>query len=280
MSEENKEKKKREKQEETFGKALIREENYYQIKLNTCKETLDMAKRRIEHLDIQILKLKERFDHDKKVYDDQAKHMQNIITDMEKRIPDLEKKLKQGYTTIDLRTGKSYKSFKARHIEHLQEKSEWAKNNQKLLEKKYQERQALKKKKRLTPEQQEIKEAEEIRESLQGKDEIKQVYEKQMESLQKKADTYEQQLEELIELTAKKKAPISKPKITSPNELDLSEETEGTDFVKIDSNELKLLLENHQDWIEAYGIEEGGLAVWQGRITNGFRQWLESKGYK
>ena len=125
--------------------------------------------------------------------------MQNIITDMKKRIPELEKKIKAGYTTIDIRTGKAFKSFKERHIEHLKEKVEWAEANRKQLEAKHKLKLELKNKKRLKPEEKEIVVAEEIRESLQGEDEINQVYEKQIEDLQKKKALYQQQLDELTQ---------------------------------------------------------------------------------
>lgn len=175
----------------------MREENYFEKKLETCKETLAGAKTKINDLDIQMMKLKERFEHDKKVYNDQTIHMQNTIKDMEKRIPELKKKLKAGYTTIDMRTGKAFKSFKERHIEHLKEKIKQFEENQKLIEANYQRKQELKKKKRLTPEQQETVKAEAIRVDMEGEDEIKIVYEQQIENLKKKKETYEQQLAEL-----------------------------------------------------------------------------------
>ena len=70
----------------------MREENYFKIKLQNSIDTLSMAKSKLEHLDIQINLLKVRFDHDKKVYDDQTIHMQDIVKNMEKRIPELEEK--------------------------------------------------------------------------------------------------------------------------------------------------------------------------------------------
>ena len=94
----------------------MREENYFEKKLEVCKETLAGAKTKLEDLDIQIIKLTERFEHDKNLYNDQVEHMQYIVADMEKRIPELEKKIAQGYTTIDMRSGKAFKSFKERHI--------------------------------------------------------------------------------------------------------------------------------------------------------------------
>lgn len=185
----------------------MREENYYEKKIEVCKETRDFAKRKIEHLDIQMIKLQERFDHDKRVYDDQTKHMQNIIKDMEKRIPELEKKLSQGFTTIDLKTGKEYKSFKDRHMGQLQEKIDWAKSNREQIEARYAQRQALRGKKRLNEEEKQIVKAEEIRESLQPAEELKTAYDSEIERLKEKEAFYKSEYEKLKE-EAKAKPPI------------------------------------------------------------------------
>jgi hypothetical protein len=212
----------------------MREENYFEKKLATCKETLASAERKLEHLDIQLIKLKERFDHDKKVYDDQVIHMQNIVSDMKKRIPGLEKKIEQGYSTIDIRTGKAYKSFKDRHIGHLEEKREWALENQKLLQENYERKQVLKKKKRdkLKPKELEIIEAEEIRESLQGKDELQEAHERQIEQLQKKADFYQSELEALKE--TKPKPEKENPIILDNLEKEIEDVVEVLDELKKD----------------------------------------------
>lgn len=280
----------------------MREENYFEKKLATCKETLAMAQRRVEHLDIQMQKLDERYNHDKNLYNDQTKHMQNIISDMEKRIPELEKKLKKGYTTIDLYTGKNYTSFKERHIDQLEAKLAAAKEAEHAAEKLYKRKQELKKKKRekLSEQDKEIIEAQEIRESLQGEDELKEVYERQLESLQKQIADSQAKIAELREETEIKKAPMSESYYVKPEEIT---EEKAQDYTTLDTviedrelasrelrefadelnnetEEIKLLRERHPGWIEKYNLEEGGQAIWQGRITNGFRVWLDSKGFK
>jgi hypothetical protein len=47
-----------------------------------------------------------------------------------------------------------------------------------------------------------------------------------------------------------------------------------------ETEELEWLIENCKDLIDKYAEEEGARAIWQGRITNGFRAWCEEKGYK
>jgi hypothetical protein len=46
-----------------------------------------------------------------------------------------------------------------------------------------------------------------------------------------------------------------------------------------ETEELEWLVNNCQDLINKYAEEEGARAIWQGRITNGFRAWCEEKGY-
>lgn len=47
-----------------------------------------------------------------------------------------------------------------------------------------------------------------------------------------------------------------------------------------EARQVELVTTNCQDWIDQYAIEEGGKAIWQGRITNGFRTWCEAKGFE
>lgn len=274
----------------------MRNENYFEKKLEISKETLAMAESKVEHLDIQLKLLGERFEHDKKVYEDQIVHMQDTITEMKKRIPQLEKKIEQGYTHVDLRTGKAFKSFEAIHAEHLKEKIQEALENQKTSEENYKRKQALKQKRNLKPAEQEIVEAEQIRESLQGADEIVEIHVKEQEELKKRIEQYRVELEDL-----KKPKPIE-PEVAFdavgneiPIPVPLTPEMETIVGEKHDianemrdvaglmngeAKELEVLLIRHQEWIEKYKFEEGGNAVWQGRITNGFKQWCEAKGYK
>lgn len=220
----------------------MREENYFEKKLETCKETLVSADRKLDHLDMQLLHLEARYEHDKKVYGDQIIHMQNIVTDMKKRIPTLEKKIKQGYTTVDLHTGKAYKSFKDRHIGHLEEKIEWTLNNQKLQEENWKKKQTLRKRKRekLKPEELEIVEAEDIRESLQGKDEIQENHEKRLEQLQKKADFYQKEL-----ISLRENEPIQSTNIVVDEVQEIEEVLE-----ELEKEDLVEIVENHSNKVE------------------------------
>jgi len=109
----------------------MREENYFKIKLETSKETLQMAQSKLEHLDVQINLLELRFEADKKIYNDQVTRAQLIVSDMKKRIPKLEDKIEKGYVAIDMRTGKAYKSYTDRHVGLLKDKIDFAKEQQK-----------------------------------------------------------------------------------------------------------------------------------------------------
>lgn len=307
------------------GGIIMREENYFKIKLQNSIDTLSMAKRKLEHLDIQINLLKVRFDHDKKVYDDQAIHMQNIVLDMEKRIPELEKKIEKGFTTIDMRTGKGYKSFTDKHVSLLQDKIKETEANQKALAEAQKQKLALRKKKRtkLSDEELDIVIAEEVRESLQPKDELQANRDKEKERLEQKLEDYERQLEELknpkkpkevefdpvgnevvepiktikavvndiLEEAEDKIIEILEPLPAEleeiPIEVILAEKEDIANEMRNVANlmdgetkELQWLTAKRPDWIEQYNLEEGGKAVWQGRITNGFKQWCEAKGYK
>ena len=268
-----------------------------------------MAKRKLEHLDIQINLLKVRFDHDKKVYDDQAIHMQNIVRNMEKRIPELEKKIEKGFTTIDMKTGKGYKSFTDRHVSLLQDKIKETERRQKAHTEANKQKIALRKKKRdkLSDEELDIVIAEEVRESLQPADELKTNREREKERLEDKAEYYRQKLAKLKE--AKKPAPevkfdtvgneikeiidvlgLDNPETATtevPIEIILAEKEDianemrnVADLMNGETKELQWLTAKRPDWIKQFELEEGGKAVWQGRITNGFKQWCESKGYK
>ena len=175
----------------------MRNENYFKIKLETSKETLTMAESKLGHLDLQLIKLKERFDHDKKVYEDQIVHMQNTVSEMNKRIPNLEKKLTEGYTHFDNRTGKAYKSFEAIHEGQLKDAMEEARENLKAAEERQKLKVELRNKRKLKPEERQIVEAELIRESMQSKDEIARIQQQEKENLAEKLKFYEDQLTQL-----------------------------------------------------------------------------------
>jgi hypothetical protein len=177
----------------------MREENYFKIKLETSRETLSNAERRLENLDIQINLLELRFEHDKKIYNDRVEHEQKIVSGMEKRIPELEKKIAQGYTTIDMRTGKAFKSFDERHKGLLKDKIKATEELQKAVVEKYKKRQALKgkNKKKLSLKDLDVVEAQEVREEAQPEDELEEVKEKEIERLKLKEEFYRKELERL-----------------------------------------------------------------------------------
>ena len=93
-----------------------KEQNYFKIKKQISIDNLAMAQSKLDHLDLQLKVLGERFEHDKKIYEDQIIHMQEVEKEMEKRIPALQKKIDAGYTHIDQKTGKAYKGFDDIHI--------------------------------------------------------------------------------------------------------------------------------------------------------------------
>ena len=292
----------------------MRDENYFEKKLEVSKDTLAMAHSKLEHLDIQMENLKIRFEHDKKVYNDQAKHMQEIAKNMEERIPKLEKKLAKGYTHFDNRTGKAYKSFDDIHIAQLETKRLETLERQKAMEAKFKRRQELKDTKdraKLSKQEQELVIAIEIQDDMQTEDEIKANQEKQIEAIQKKREFYEAELEKLgnpiIELTEEQlitidksfvsgseQQPVLLPKEPIPH-IDIVE-TPDNEISKLKSvsqqvnefkselngtiKEMEWLLALHQDWMQEYAIEEGGKAIHAGRIVNGFRKWCITKGYK
>jgi len=197
----------------------MREENYFVKKLEMAKEAIVYAKNKLDHLDVQISVLQVRFEHDKKVYNDQVINMQETISIMEKRIPELEKKIEQGYTTIEPTTGKAYKSFEERHIGTLKDKLKASEEAQKERDKAYKEKRALKKRSRdkLTPEELDVVIAEEVRAEAQPEDELKEVQEKEIERLRLKEEFYRTELEKLKsqpkEIKKKEPEPVEEPEI-------------------------------------------------------------------
>ena len=317
----------------------MREENYFEKKLEMSKDKLAMAKRKLEHFDIQMEVLKVRFEHDKKVYNDQIIHMQYVVTEMKKRIPKLEKRLKKGYRVFDVRANKGYKSFEDMHAAQLETKRLQLVENQRLLEEKFAKRKALKEKPQiaLTEADKEIVESIKIQESLQEDHDIEMNQEKQLENLRKKREFYEQELEKLgaevkepevkfdavgneikgmkLEELEEMIKPSEIKKEITLDELELALEKDlvklpdkevipHIDIVKTPNDdvsqlksisqqigeqkdeingmvkEMEWLLTRHQDWMGSYTTEEGGKAIYSGRITNGFRSWCEEKGYK
>ena len=231
----------------------MREENYFIKKLENSIETLQMAKSKLEHLDIQINLLKVRFEHDKKIYNDQTLHMQKIVSNMEKRIPELEKKLAQGYTTIDMRTGKAFKSFTERHVVLLKDKIKASEAQQKVVVKQFKEVQSLKKKKRtsLTPEQLDAVIAEEVREEAQPPDELKANRDREMERLRLEAEAYREKIEKLESL---KKELAIREKKGKPKEPEIPKEEIVVESPEpIDEHEGKVQCPDCKEWFAKGG---------------------------
>lgn len=263
----------------------MREENYFEIKLENCKETLNMAQRKLEHLDIQIKNLELRFEHDKKGYNDQAIHMQAIVEDMNKRIPKLEKQLKKGFRAYNVRTGKGYSSYEAMHIAHLESLRQESIENQKAIE----ARNALKREllktpetAKLSPEDKQLKEAAIVQKEAQPKEDIKVAQEQQLEAIVKKREFYEAELAKLGKITKpepfiieSQNNEIEKMKATRDQIQQVKEELNG----KITKEEKdKLWVEQStqgQALSKLYKQTEGGNAVWNGVITKGFRTFCE-----
>lgn len=106
-------------------------------------------------------------------------------------------------------------------------------------------------------------------------------------------ETVIEQIKEFIEEV--KETPIPSPILIeeSPNtELEqakfISKQLQQTrNQLQKDKNEINGVIQEiewletrHPEWAMDYANEEGGRAIWQGRITNGFRAWCENKGYK
>lgn len=297
----------------------MREENYFEIKLRTCEETLASAQSKLEHLDIQIKNLELRFEHDKKIYNDQAIHMQNIIVDMKKRIPKLKKRIAKGYIAYDIRTDKGYKSYKDLHEAKLEAKRQEAIDNYNAAKAKIEKRKALlESKKPRSPEEKEILVAAELQKEDQPEHEVKASQEKQLEDLKRKREFYEAELAKLgheiekevvdnkitfiedqfepkdspleigtMEIPVKINKEVKPPEIT-PVETTIEERTEVSkalrgmaDTMNGETAEIQWLerTEAGKRMMVQYSELEGGHAIWRGTITKGFREFCKIQGY-
>lgn len=117
-----------------------------------------------------------------------------------------------------------------------------------------------------------------------AKPEIKIVADQENDITQKKDDLLARReaLEEEL-----KKLEVPEPKFPVPFKKQAEEQKEIAEKLREHADELNglsksimNLIENHKDWISEYSIEEGGKAIWQGRITKGFQTWCEAKGYE
>lgn len=251
----------------------MREENYFEKKLEISKDTLAYTERQLDHFDIQIKKLTEVYEYNLEQYNKGVIRLQEIKANIGPRIESLQKKIKLGYTTIDMRTGKGYKSVDARHKAILNQKIKEAEDRYKAMKKAYD----TKKKKGEIPKPVVEAPTGEIMESQQ---------ERELRLLKEKWARLESQRKEL---ELKKKEEAKKAKEEAELKADTPyEEGEpmpiqnvlGPIDETLAYKDSEWLLTTHQDWILQYTNEEGGKAIWQGRITNGFKAWCETKGYK
>lgn len=178
----------------------MREENYFEKKLEVSKDTLRYTESELESVDIQIKKLQREFDYNLDIYNKRATRLQEIKTNMETKIESLQKKLEQGYICIDMRTGKAYKSFADRHKADLEQKAKDAEERYKEQKKAYD----LKKKRKEIPKP--------IVKAPTG-EVIPSQLERELELLKEKAERLEAQRKEL-ELKAKE--PEIEPKDPKP----------------------------------------------------------------
>ena len=124
----------------------------------------------------------------------------------------------------------------------------------------------------------------EVKKEEKKQDKIKKAPEKSPEQLER------EELEKRLEELKKQEAPISKPIIQPTNEKEppikeiieekrdiANQMREVADDMNGETDEIERLQKEHPEWIQDYAIAEGGKAIWQGRITNGFRQWLIDK---
>ena len=261
----------------------MREENYFEKKLEISKDTLAYTISQLDHFDIQIKKLTEVYEYNLEQYNKKVIRLQEIKANMGPRIESLEKKLKLGYTCVDMRTGKAYKSVDARHKAILSQKIKEAEDRYKAMKKAYD----LKKRKGEIPKPVVEAPTGEIIESQQER-ELRLLKEKynRLEAQRKELELKKKEETELLkvakELEKEGKAEIIEDIIEEAvdkiediiedvveDSIDLDSTKEGTELMKVPDS-----------WIMDYFNEEGGKAIWQGRLTNGFKAWCESKGYK
>jgi hypothetical protein len=262
----------------------MKDENYFEKKLEIAKDNLVYTESQLEHFDIQIKRLTEVYEYNLNNYNIKVKRLQEIKATLEKQIPSLEKKIEEGYQYLDQRSGKSYKSYMAWHKADLKQKAEESEKNYLKFKRAYE----LKKRKKELPRP--------VVEAPEG-EVIESQKERELRLLREKLDKLNAQREELEATKKKESESIAEPPepetipepviFESDMTVIIEEKKEIADEMRKvaadmngETKELEWLLTTHQDWIERYNVEEGGNAVWQGRITNGFKVWLETKGLK
>ena len=55
---------------------------------------------------------------------------------------------------------------------------------------------------------------------------------------------------------------------------------EATELIEAAVISVDDIIDNHADWINAYEDKTGKKAIWQGRITEGFKSYIELNGFK
>ena len=85
---------------------------YFKIKLQVVKDNLVHTNTVLGNLDGQLRQLDLVYEADKAKYEARIKHFQELQRADEARIKDIEKKISDGYSYIDMKTGKAYKTMK------------------------------------------------------------------------------------------------------------------------------------------------------------------------
>lgn len=262
------------------------DENYFEKKLVIVEDNLAYTKNRLINADIQIQRIKNLFDNDLEIWNKKVEHLQQIEKNDVARIESLKKKIEAGYVYLDQNSNKAYKTFEgiekgriqglkdATEAKYEKMKSEYEKKLRKkgevpnyVLEAKIQE---AKDKKMLPDEIEELKASiktpKPVLDFPEGEEQIPQV-ERELLLLKQKEEKLAKQKEEL-------EAALKERKNISNNFKQIAED------LNVETEEIEKLNQMHFDWIEEYSKEEGGHAIWQGKITKGFKAWLEVKGYK
>ena len=113
------------------------EKNYFEQKLQISKDNLAYTISQLKSADIQIKTLIKRHEYDLEIYNQKVSHLQQIEKNMKERLISLQKKIDDGFTHIDMNTGKAYKSKDAMHKAHLAQKAQESKDNYEKMKKAY-----------------------------------------------------------------------------------------------------------------------------------------------
>jgi DNA repair exonuclease SbcCD ATPase subunit len=89
---------------------------------------------------------------------------------------------------------------------------------------------------------------------------------------------YEAKLAELRAKTKHEEPPIEE--IVKDKQDIANQMRQVADDMNGETERLKTIHECCQDWIDEYAQTEGAHAIWQGRVTKGFEDWCDNKGYE